>query len=146
MCIRDRGGCDRAAKPPAKQANTQQVIEKITPDNPESIAALEAIDFQLKKSTLKDGTQGVTELSISADSDISESMHHLAGLPNVRIAKFTGTGLDDKGMEAIESLQKLERLDLSESRVTDKTLESVVKLPNLQVLQLRRVAISDEAL
>jgi Leucine-rich repeat (LRR) protein len=128
-------GCNRKSTP-------EPAAPEVIPDDPQAVAALEEAGFLLNKNS-----QGVvTELSVSTGEDISSTLKNLSGVPNVEIASFSGPGLTDKGMDAIENLTKLQRLDLSNSAIADPTLESVAKLTSLEVLRLRRTSVSNDGL
>ncbi len=126
-----------------KSANQDEQKPPVVNDDPAAVSTLEA----LSGTTLtKNDTGNVTKISIASDEGIADALTHLSGLPSLQEARFTGPGVNDEGMSAIESLSSLTRLDLSDSAITDKTLDSVAKLTNLQALFLRRCGVSDEAL
>ncbi|MEI6541590.1 MAG: hypothetical protein WCO86_19005, partial [Planctomycetota bacterium] len=67
---------------------------KVTPDDNAAVAALEKAGCSLKKNAAGQ----VTEIAVSSDTDFSETMKYLVGVPNVTIARFGGPGMNDKGM------------------------------------------------
>ena len=74
-------------------------------------------------------------------------MKHLAGIPNVTIARFGGPGMNDKGMAYLSSLKSLKRLDLTDcSSIGDETLKMVGGIPTIEVLTLRRAGFTDAGL
>ena len=116
---------------------------KATPDDPAAVAALEKAGCRLTKNV--DGI--VTEIAVSSDSDFSETMKHLSGIPNVTIARFGGPGMNDKCMQFLSALKSLKRLDLTDcEKAGDETLKVVSTMPTIEVLTLRRVGFSDAGL
>ena len=118
-------------------------IGKVTPDVPVAIAALEKAGCRLKK----DAQGLVTEIAVSSDSDFSETMKHLSGIPNVTLARFGGPGMNDKALQFLSGLKSLKRLDLTDcEKAGDETLKVVSTMPTIEVLTLRRVGFSDAGL
>ena len=130
-------GCQKPATPGKAAA------PKLAPDDPAAVAALEKAGCSLKKNA--DGI--VTQIAVSATGDISETMKHLAGVPNVTTARFGGPGMNDSGMQFLSGLKSLKRLDLTDcAKVGDGTLKVAGEIPTIEVLILRRTGISDAGL
>lgn len=124
-------------------SNSGKKASVATPDDPKAIAALEAAGCRLTKNA----AGLVTEISVSADTDFSKTLKHLAGTPNITSARFGGPGMNDEGMASIVSLKLLKRLDLTDcSAIGDDTLKVVGDMPSIDVLILRRVGFSDAGL
>ena len=107
----DSDGVNTQSQPGDSAAVEQPKTAPVIADNDEDVEALEEAGFVLEKN--KAGN--VVELSVSSDVSIAESLKHLRGLPSVEVAIFNGPGVDDEGMQAIESLSKLKRLTLTDS-------------------------------
>ena len=112
------------------------------PDDPEKVAALEEAGFTLTRNA----AGFVTEIVIATETSIADVLPNLEGVPNVTQARFSGPGLTDEGMEALEFIFSVRRLDLSDSAIGDQTIESVGNLVNLEVLNLRRSGVSNDGL
>ncbi len=146
-------GCDRetATTPPVTKATGQDGPPEMVsqapssfslPDVPEQVAALEAAGFALTKNE----AGLVTELVIATETSIAEVLPNLEGVPNVTQARFSGPGLTDEGLEALNLLVSIKRLDLSDSAISDETIKTVGQLVNLEVLNLRRSGVSNDGL
>ena len=114
-----------------------------TPDDQVAVAALEKAGCSLKK----DAAGLVTEIAVSSDTDFSETLKHLVGVPNITLARFGGPGMNDKGMAFLSSLKSLKRLDLTDcSAIGDDTLKVVGGIHTIEVLTLRRAGFTDAGL
>ena len=140
-------GCNRSTPvtAPAAPPDLEEVAAPpvtVVADDEAAVAALAEAGFLLTKND--DGQ--VIEFSVASDSDISSSFAHLAGVPNVQIARFTGPGITDAGMESLAKLTELKRLDLTDSAIGDETLQAVSQLGKLEAVLLRRTAVTDDGL
>ena len=134
-------GCQNSSVP----ENSGEAAKRTTatPDDATVVAALEKAGCSLKKNS--DGL--VTEIAVSADTDFSESMKHLAGVPNITVARFGGPGMNDAGMQSLANLKLLKRLDLTDcSAIGDGTLKVIGGLTNIEALVLRRAGFTDAGL
>ena len=96
-------------------------VATVTSDDSAAVAALEKADCHLKKNA----AGLVTEIAVSSDTDFSETMKYLSGVPHVTVARFGGPGMNDKGMAFLSSLKFLKRLDLTDcSSIGDLGLEA----------------------
>ena len=130
-------GCGESSDP-GKAAGV-----KITPDDEAAVAALEKSGCSLTKNA----AGLVTEIAVSSDTDFSEPLKYLAGVPNITIARFGGPGMNDNGMKFLSSLESLKRLDLTDcSAIGDDTLKVVGRIPTIEVLTLRRAGFTDAGL
>ncbi|MFZ9088901.1 MAG: leucine-rich repeat domain-containing protein [Planctomycetaceae bacterium] len=126
-----------------QSAETQATAPAVIPDDAEAVAGLEAAGCRLTK----DEAGLVTEISVSSDTDFTETATLLAGLKNVRTARFGGPGMNDAALAGISALKTLRRLDLTDaSAVGDGTLQVAGQLPVLDVLILRRSGFTDAGL
>ena len=128
---------DPTTPPPAPTATTRRAIQVngcyepngfALPDDPEKVAALEEAGFTLTRNA----AGFVTEIVIATETSIADVLPNLEGVPNVTQARFSGPGLTDEGMEALEFIFSVRRLDLSDSAIGDQTIESVGNLVNLR--------------
>ncbi len=134
-------GCEQSSGPSTQGLQSSQ--SAVTPDDAAAVAALEKAGCSLKKNA--DGM--VTEIAVSADTDFSESMKHLAGVPNIAVARFGGPGMNDAGMQSLANLKLLKRLDLTDcSAIGDGTLKVIGSLTNIEALVLRRAGFTDAGL
>ena len=148
----DQGEPTPTTPPPAPTATTPQsdpgsmVASEpngfALPDDPEKVAALEEAGFTLTRNA----AGFVTEIVIATETSIADVLPNLEGVPNVTQARFSGPGLTDEGMEALEFIFSVKRLDLSDSAIGDQTIETVGNLVNLEVLNLRRSVVSNDGL
>ena len=104
----DQGEPTPTTPPPAPTATTPQsdpgsmvATEPngfALPDDPEKVAALEEAGFTLTRNA----AGFVTEIVIATETSIADVLPNLEGVPNVTQARFSGPGLTDEGMEALE--------------------------------------------
>ena len=99
-------GCDSGTSPsPEKAGETvgetppkTPAPEPVVADDPAAVAALEEAGFILKKND----AGNVIEASMNSDSDISDVLKNLSGVPNIEVLAFSGPGMADAGMENLE--------------------------------------------
>lgn len=138
LCVTGCGDSGNSGSPPQNHA-----AAPVAPDDPAAVAALETAGCQLTK----DGSGHVTEIAVSSDSEMTDTLAHLSGIPNTTAARFGGPGLTDAGLKNLSALKKLRRLDLTDcSAVGDETLKVVGELKDLEALILRRVGFTDAGL
>ncbi len=143
-------GCQPASTDstaPMHSANKNGTADEIhvasTPsDDTEAITKLTEAGFNLTKN--KEGV--VTECSVGRDDDFVQWLPFVAKLSHLQTVTFSGPGIKDQGMEALEELTKLKQLNLTGSAITDETMHTLGKLSSLQVLKLRRTGVTDEGL
>lgn len=142
VCLVAFGCADSDSK--SENTTSKQVAAPVKPlpEDTTAIEALKVAGFQLTEG--KGGL--ITAATVNSDTDISESLANLTGVPNIESLGFSGPGINDKGMEVLSKLTRLVRLDLSDSAISDATLVHLKPLSNLQVLGLRRTGVTDEGL
>lgn len=126
----------------AVSAVSKPAPPKAYADDPAAVAALQQAGYLIE--TNSDGI--VTSVSVTSNSDVSDTYQHFGGVAKVTQARFSGPGIADLGLEVLANWKGLERLDLTDSAITDKTLDVIAQLPGLQVLSLRRVGVTDQGL
>lgn len=68
--------------------------------------------------------------------DIKE-LNYLKGFPNLTGANFSGSGLNDKGLEILSQITRMENLCLQETDITNDGLKHLAPLKQLQYLRLK---------
>lgn len=66
--------------------------------------------------------------------------------PRLQLLDLSGTFVSDVGMRHIDTLRRLEKVDLGRTRVGDQTVEKLSRLPNLCRLELDGTAVTDAGL
>ena len=140
-CITGTFGCSDSAS--SKNGPNAANKAATTPDDLVAVAALEKAGCRLTK----DGAGVVREIAVTSDSDFSDSLKYLAGIPNTTAARFGGPGMNDAGMQALAGLKLLKRLDLTDcSSIGDGTLQVISELKTIEALILRRAGFTDAGL
>ena len=75
-------------------------------------------------------------LSSSHIENMAE-LEKLRSFPALQSASFSGTNLDDAGLELVSRVETLENLDLQETQITNDGLVCLENLPRLQYLRLK---------
>ncbi|MEP7119741.1 MAG: hypothetical protein ABJE95_02480 [Byssovorax sp.] len=83
-------------------------------------------------------------LDLTGTAIDDRSIRALAGLPLTEI-KLGGTGITDAGLEYLEKLPELRRIDLATTAVSDAGLESLRRLPKLSSVELCGTRVTVEA-
>ncbi len=91
----------------------------------------------------------VTSISFEANKQFDDSLlsEFVALHPShLRQLSLQGTGITDKGMEAMANIPRLLDLNLSETQVTDEGVKRLGSAAQLQQLKLSQTRITDKAL
>ena len=85
-------------------------------------------------------------LVVSYDGSLYLAWLDSLGPNDLQGLEFITTGLTDDGLQHIEHLSGLKRLDLRDNELTDKALEHMAPLKKLESVALDRLGITDEGL
>ena len=106
-----------------------------------------SIHFLTNMTVLDKGLDQLSGLTQLEELRLSQSKVKGLGLihfVNLKSLDLRYSAINDKGMESLRSMSKLERLILRDNLVTDKGLASIAELRNLQELDLYGLPITDE--
>ncbi len=85
-------------------------------------------------------------LDLSSTRITDHGIEHLAGLEELRILILDETEIGDRSLEVIAGLPNLECRSLVDTRICDGDLASLAPAPRLRLLDVRRVALRNEAI
>ena len=134
-CVKSRPARNGGGEGTVK--NAEQVEAK--PDDPAAVAQLEAAGFKLERNQ----AGLVTQLSVAREEESAELLALLKGLPNLRIVKLSGAGIQDAGLDSLITLQQLDQLHMTGSGLTDVGMKSIGQVANLRVFAARLTGITD---
>ncbi|GAB4818137.1 hypothetical protein N2152v2_005183 [Parachlorella kessleri] len=87
---------------------------------------------------------GVEDLSLAYTACTDAGIRHLEGLPSMRVLSLDKCDrVGDRGAHVVSSLTALERLDLTDTNITNATLRCVGRLPRLERLNLSFTGAND---
>ncbi len=128
-------GCDRGSKDPSDAASNvvppPEPVAVIPADDPESVAAIEAITDKIRRNG--DNIIDVDYRDLQIDDS---ALTPLSGLPRLRALRLAKTPIGDEGLKTIGQLASLEDLDLRNCPITDDGLASLAPLSKLKALRL----------
>lgn len=108
---------------------------------PDELQKLTAVSFDGKDVILNEGLdflEGLPNLesvNLTANRGVT-SVKSLRNCPRLRELYLRHTGINDAGLESIQTLQQLETLSIGDTPLTDAGLKSLAGLPNLKLLDL----------
>ncbi len=74
----------------------------------------------------------------------ADEMAFVARLPYLRHLLLEAHPIDDRGVEHLSALMRLEILNLANTAITDESLAVIARLPRLKSLDVSRTDITDE--
>jgi Leucine-rich repeat (LRR) protein len=172
FCCLTAVGCDEikkwvepAAAPPAPapvaqpapvQAPPPPVVVPVAPVAPspeEMVAAFRKMashqrnDEQvLRMANIPEAAVQITELDVNAAPLTDQGGQAILKFPNLKKLDLTQTRITNKTIELIATLPKLEELSVASTPVTADCVEAIAKIPGLKKLRLDAVAMTDDAL
>lgn len=135
------------ASPPPQAPATESAPrgvdqDRLVPDDPAAVAALEKLPVRLVRSY-----RGVVQGVEMTDPDVDDAaMAHLEGLPSLEWLKIERCEVTDAGLEHLAGLGRLRRLYLHDLAVTDAGLAQLGKLARLEVVALEKTKITGPGL
>lgn len=116
--------------------------ERVEPDDPASVAALEKLKVHLVRNF-----QGAVEIAEMTGPGIADAdLVHLKGLHRIESLKIEHQGITDAALANLSGLSRLRRLYLNDVKVSDGGLRHLGKLEGLEVLALEKTRISGPGL
>ena len=112
------------------------------PDDPEAVAALEALNVKLLKNS-----KGLVILANATQADVDDAaLKHFQGLHHLAYLDLSTRPITDEGIALLGDLSVLQELYLVDTQVTDAVLPQVAKLKHLEILALARTGVTGSGL
>jgi len=119
-----------------------RAADRVEPDEPGAVAALEKLPVRLVRSH-----RGVVQGVEMTDPELTDAaMAHLEGLPSLEWLKVGKCKVTDAGLKPLTGLRRLRRLYLYELDLTDAGLAHLGRLAGLEVLALEDTKITGPGL
>jgi Leucine-rich repeat (LRR) protein len=120
--------------------------ERGTEHRPKKKRAPVTVDGQKRPADLENDPGSTTALDLHGRTLDAGDLARLAEMARLKILNLAGTDISDETLENVRGLTSLERLDLSDTRISDKGIARLKGLARLQTLQLARTRITGAAL
>jgi hypothetical protein len=92
------------------------------------------------------GNSSIIDLVVNGSDITDEGLNLLwCSLPKLKWMGVAGTGVGDDGLRDIACARWLESLDLTDTRITDRSMERLRVLPRLQHLDLSGTRVTEES-
>lgn len=110
----------------------------------EQAAAVKALQALKVQTAVRDGQ--VTYVDFYGIQGVPDAMVHLKSLPNVQKLNFSNTDITDDSLANLKSLTNLKELAVNKTKITDKGTSQLAGLTKLEVLNFNNDAITDAGL
>ena len=121
-----------AKTPDQSTESSATAPEKMTGDNPETVASIEATAAKVEK----DAEGFITQIDFRKQQIDPEALNKLPELTRLQSLLLNESNINDEGLKPVGQCTTLKNLDLRECSIGNKGMASITGLKNLKALRL----------